>query len=102
MMNDVIGIIEDLEIPNEFDVNYGHSAYEIAVMNGFKGSVDEWLASLKGEPGEPGEPGPQGPQGETPQIDLSGFQLKNELAEEELLITYEDGTTKTVKLVVYK
>jgi hypothetical protein len=24
---------------------------------GFKGTIEEWLASLKGEPGEPGEPG---------------------------------------------
>ena len=32
----------------------GKSAYEIAVQNGFKGTVTEWLESLKGE---------QGPQG---------------------------------------
>lgn len=35
------------------------SAYALAVAQGFKGTVDEWLASLKGETG------PQGPQGET-------------------------------------
>lgn len=29
----------------------GLSAYEIAVKNGFEGSEQEWLASLKGEPG---------------------------------------------------
>ena len=27
--------------------DYGLSAYEIAVNNGFKGSEEEWLASLK-------------------------------------------------------
>ena len=35
----------------------GLSAYEIAVKNGFKGTEQEWLASLVGSPG------PQGPQG---------------------------------------
>lgn len=29
----------------------GLSAYEVAVINGFQGSVEEWLASLKGTPG---------------------------------------------------
>lgn len=52
----------------------GESAYEIAVDNGFVGTEQEWLASLKGPPGkdgaqgEAGPPGPKGdpgPQGET-------------------------------------
>ncbi len=30
------------------------SAYGIAVKNGFEGTIDEWLASIKGEPGEDG------------------------------------------------
>lgn len=30
----------------------GYSAYEIAVQNGFEGTEDEWLASLKGEHGD--------------------------------------------------
>lgn len=33
----------------------GLSAYEIAVKNGFKGTEQEWLASLKGTPGTNGE-----------------------------------------------
>ena len=32
----------------------GYSAYEVAVQQGFKGSVDEWLASLVGPPGQDG------------------------------------------------
>jgi len=32
----------------------GYSAYEIALGNGYEGTVDEWLASLKGEKGEDG------------------------------------------------
>lgn len=30
----------------------GYSAYEVACMNGFKGTEEEWLASLKGEKGD--------------------------------------------------
>lgn len=33
----------------------GASAYELALRNGFSGTLEEWLESLKGEPGEPGE-----------------------------------------------
>lgn len=32
-------------------------AYGVAVKNGFEGTVEEWLASLKGEKGEPGKDG---------------------------------------------
>ena len=32
----------------------GYSAYELAVQQGFEGTIDEWLTSLKGEKGEDG------------------------------------------------
>lgn len=35
----------------------GYSAYEIAVQNGFVGTEEEWLESLKGEDGKDGEDG---------------------------------------------
>lgn len=35
----------------------GLSAYEVAVKEGFVGTVEEWLESLQGEDGEPGPPG---------------------------------------------
>jgi hypothetical protein len=38
----------------------GRSAYELAVMKGFTGTLNEWLASLKGEPGEQGIQGEKG------------------------------------------
>ena len=41
----------------------GYSAYAIAVEHGFTGTVEEWLASLKGEQGDTGPAGPQGIQG---------------------------------------
>ena len=39
---------------NKLRVAKGYSAYEIAVLNGFSGTEEEWLASLKGEKGDPG------------------------------------------------
>jgi hypothetical protein len=41
----------------------GKSAYEIAVENGFVGSVSDWLTSLHGADGSPGLTGPAGPIG---------------------------------------
>ena len=41
----------------------GLSAYQLAVLQGFEGTIADWLLSLQGPPGEPGEPGSQGPQG---------------------------------------
>lgn len=35
----------------------GKSAYDIAVENGFDGTEEEWLASLKGDPGQDGNDG---------------------------------------------
>ena len=43
----------------------GKSAYEIAVDQGFEGTEEEWLFSLRGERGLQGPPGPKGDQGET-------------------------------------
>ncbi len=43
----------------------GKSAFEIAKSNGFTGTENEWLASLKGAKGDTGAVGPVGPKGET-------------------------------------
>lgn len=42
----------------------GKSAYEIAVDNGYTGTEQAWLASLKGDKGDTGEPGAAGEKGE--------------------------------------
>lgn len=49
-------------------VAHGKSAYEVALDNGFEGTEEEWLASLKGEQGEQGEKGEQGERGWAPFI----------------------------------
>lgn len=42
----------------------GKSAYQIALDNGFEGTEQVWLASLKGAKGEKGDPGQNGAQGQ--------------------------------------
>ena len=75
---------ESLELTSVIDSGVkgdtGKSAYEVAVDNGFDGTVEEWLESLNGadgapgpqgipgERGEKGAPGPQGEDGATPVI----------------------------------
>lgn len=46
------------------DAIVGKSAYEIAVINGFKGTETEWLESLKGADGETGAKGDKGEKGD--------------------------------------
>lgn len=41
----------------------GLSAYQVALKNGFIGTEEEWLESLKGDPGIGGAVGPVGPAG---------------------------------------
>ena len=55
----------------------GKSAYELAVEQGYEGTIAEWLASLKGERGEQGiqgERGEQGIQGERGEQGIQGIQ----------------------------
>ena len=71
------------------DAAKGESAYKIAVDNGFVGSEEEWLASLKGEKGEKGEKGDKGDTGE------SGTNLKilgKYITADELFTAIPDGS----------
>lgn len=57
----------------------GFSAYEVAVINGFSGTEEEWLASLKGAHGDDGR----------------GIK-KVEITASAYTITYTDNTTETM------
>lgn len=50
----------DHHILKDITIFQGASAYELALVNGFQGSLAQWLESLKGEPGAPGEDGEDG------------------------------------------
>lgn len=43
----------------------GLNAYQLAVMQGYTGSLNDWIATLQGSAGPKGSQGPTGPQGET-------------------------------------
>lgn len=49
----------------------GKSAYQVAVENGFEGTLDEWIDSLKGNDGENGIPGEPGEDGRTPYLHVA-------------------------------
>ena len=88
----------------------GKSAYALAVEAGFTGTLQEWLASLKGADGsngingKDGAPGPQGPPGAAVQIDASLTQ-QGQAADAEAtgdaiknLRKYLSGTVELVSL----
>ncbi len=62
---------------NKIDVIYTDT-YEIAVKNGFDGTIDEWLASLKGPRGEKGDTGAAPVRG----VDYWTEDDKNEIVSE--------------------
>ena len=62
----------------------GKSAYVLAVENGFVGTLEEWLESLKGEMGPPGSEGPRGPAGQDGK-DGAGINPLGELQSEDEL-----------------
>jgi len=45
------------DLINKPNALYGKSAYDLAVDNGFEGTEQEWLASLKGPAGQDGTNG---------------------------------------------
>lgn len=63
-------------IITEYGVD-GKSAYELAVQEGYVGTLDEWIASLKGEKGDKGDKGDKGNTGEQ---GIQGIQGVNGLS----------------------
>lgn len=59
------------------DGQNGKSAYEIAVENGFTGTVEEWLNSLKGKDGQNGTNGRDGQDGQNGKDGVDGKDGKD-------------------------
>lgn len=68
----------------------GESAYDVAVRNGFQGTEQEWIASLKGEQGEQGIQGPPGSGSETANKLSTARTLQTNLAS--TTAAFFDGT----------
>lgn len=74
----------------------GKSAQQIALDNGFIGTETAWLESLKGERGTDGINGIDGQNG-TDGIGITSTEIN---ASGELVLTYSDGSTANVGVVV--
>lgn len=64
----------------------GESAYQLAVDNGFVGTEEEWLASLKGDDGGPGAAG-------------VGFDSVSTQQDGTMVIRLTNGNTMTINLI---
>ena len=71
----------------------GKSAYEIAVDNGFNGTVAEWLKSLHGEKGEPGK------DGSDATVDLTDYAKKSEIITESRIIELIDANAVSAESI---
>ena len=72
----------------------GKSAYDLAVENGYKGTLVEWLASLVGETGAAGKDGADGKDGTS--VTISNVSESTEDGGNNV-VTFSDGKTLTVK-----
>ena len=82
------------------DTIRGYSAFEVAVLNGFKGTEQEWLASLKGAKGDKGD-AVKGDPGYTPQKGIDYFDGKDGYTPRKGIDYFdgEDGASITVQSV---
>ncbi|MBO5204074.1 MAG: collagen-like protein [Clostridia bacterium] len=90
---------------NGFNGKDGKSAYEVALENGFEGTIDQWIASLKGEKGDTGATGATGDTGATGATgvgieDISIAYEIDDLGKQYIIftITYSNNTTKTIRV----
>ena len=63
----------------------GKSAYEIAKENGFVGTEQEWLASLKGQKGDKGKDGVDGKDGADGYTPIKGVDYYTEADKTEMV-----------------
>lgn len=76
----------------------GKSAYEVAVANGFEGTEEEWLASLKGEDGKKGDKGDKGATGEKGDEGADGVGIEGiYVTSEGTMVKFTDGTIKPIQ-----
>ena len=71
----------------------GLSAYQVAVQEGFVGTEEEWLQSLKGDKGDKGDQGIQGIQGEKGEPGKDGVSATIEVG---TVTSSEPGTQPTI------
>ena len=86
-LNEVYRLIEELTPQEGSQGLDGKSAYELAVEQGFEGTVVEYLESLKGEKGDKGDTGAKGAKGDKGDQGVAGADGKDGI----------DATNETIK-----
>ena len=85
----------------EYLITGALSAYDLAIKEGFNGTVKEWLASLKGDKGDTGEKGDKGNTGDTGETGngiVSTEKTQTEGLIDTYTITYTDGNTENFQV----
>lgn len=77
----------------------GKSAYEVAVDNGFTGTEQEWLESLKGKDGKDGKDGVNGTSGTGEPVSLNFPTIKNML-DDRAIIADSDSLEDILRAIV--
>lgn len=70
MYDDEYNFVEAISVGLSISTD-GKSAYDLAVEAGFEGTLDEWVASLRGSDGENGIPGEPGEDGQSTYIHVA-------------------------------
>ena len=86
-LQEVYRLIEELTPQEGTQGLDGKSAYELAVEQGFEGTVIEYLESLKGEKGDKGDTGAKGAKGDKGDQGVAGADGKDGI----------DATNETIK-----
>lgn len=80
----------------------GLSSYELAKLNGYEGSLEDWLETLKGEQGIQGPQGEKGENGVTPEKGVDYFtqediqEMTMNVIKSKKTSPYVDDTTKVL------
>lgn len=69
----------------------GKSAYDLAVQNGFVGTMEEWLESLKGGIGPPGPEGPPGKDADLTEVNQEIANLQQTVSDNKTEVTEHLG-----------
>lgn len=69
----------------------GKSAYDLAVQNGFVGTMEEWLESLKGGIGPPGPEGPPGQDADLTEVNQEIANLQQTVTDNQQVVTEHLG-----------
>lgn len=78
----------------------GDSAYQLAQSTGFKGTLNDWLSSLKGADGPQGPKGDKGDPGTTGKDAPKVTSVNLNSDKTQLIFAFDDGSTKSTPFTI--